>query len=634
MTAADQAAGAGARRLALRDHAWVLLYVAVAALPAVLLGDSYLLSIFAVITYYGIVVISLDLLMGYGGLPTFGHNGFFALGAYVMGVLAARLGVPLALAILAALAANLALAAVIGVATLRLREYYFAVATLGFAVIVIQVIGGLPEITGGWSGLRGMPQVSLFGVTLRTDLQFYVLGATGVLLSLVVGRNLIASRFGRAIRAIAADELAAESLGIPSARYKIQLFMVSATLASLAGSLYGLFLRVPTPANFDIPVMVDLVLMLFLGGRETLWGGLLGATIVRLLPEVLGPFQDYRTMLQGAVFILILVFMPRGLAGLLQGAWRRIGQRLGAGGGAELGVPERVDGQGDAPSARAQQAVLASSYSARDTVSSLDPPTPALLLEAEGLNKRFGGLRAVSDLSVRVYARQIKAIIGPNGAGKTTVFNLLTRAMPLDAGRVVFRGTDVTPLRLYQVADLGMVRTFQTPHLFGSMTVLENVMVGHHTRVPGSLASAIVPTPATLRRDEEARAASLALLEMAGLGRRAHVDANSLPFGERRLLEIVRALAARPSLLLLDEPAAGLNESEKDQLADLFRRLRADGLTLLLVEHDMRLVMQLADEVLVMDQGAKIAEGPPEEVQRDEAVMRAYLGTEAVVVAG
>src|SRR5262249_17822670 len=187
--------------------------------PAVLLGDSYVLSIFAVITFYGIVVISLDLLMGYGGLPTFGHTGVFALGASVMGVLAARLGVPLGRAIPSGLGVNPGLAAAIGVATLRLREYYFAVATLGFAVIVIQVIGGLPEVTGGWSGLRGVPQVTLLGVPLRTDLQFYVLGATGVLLSLVVGRNLIASRFGRAIRAIAADELAAETLGIPSARH-------------------------------------------------------------------------------------------------------------------------------------------------------------------------------------------------------------------------------------------------------------------------------------------------------------------------------------------------------------------------------------------------------------------------------
>jgi branched-chain amino acid transport system ATP-binding protein/branched-chain amino acid transport system permease protein len=588
-----------------KKHAWLLAYVAVVALPAVLLADSYLLSIFVTVAFYGIVVISLDLLLGYGGLPTFGHTGFFALGTFVMGVLAARFRVPLALAILAALAANLALAAVIGFATLRLREYYFAVATLGFAVIVIQVIGGLPELTGGWSGLTGMPQPSVLGVPLRSDLQFYVLGAIGVLLSLLGGRNLVASRFGRAVRAIAADQLGAETLGIPSARHKVQLFMVSATMASLAGSFYGLYLRVPTPANFDVPVMVDMVLMLFLGGRETLWGGLLGATVVRLLPEALGRFQDYRVMLQGAIFILILIFFPRGLAGVVTTLVRRRG----------VAVVEPI--------------VSVKPLVSRAQVLGAEP-----LLVAEGLNKRFGGLRAVSDLDLTVRPHQIKAIIGPNGAGKTTAFNLLTRTLPLDSGRVIFRGTDLSPLRPHQVAGLGLLRTFQTPRLFGSMSVLENVMVGHFTQVPGSLAEAIVPMPAAQRKEEQVRASSLALLEMVGMARRAEMPATSLPFGERRLLEIVRALAAQPLLLLLDEPAAGLNESEKDQLALLLLRLRAEGLTLLLVEHDVGLVMRLADEVLVMDQGATIAEGRPNAIQRDESVMRAYLGTEAPVAAG
>jgi branched-chain amino acid transport system permease protein len=611
-----------ARRISFGQHSWVLVYIVLASLPAVLLSNSYLLSVFVVIAFYGIVVISLDLLLGYGGLPTFGHTGFFALGTYVMAVLAAKLGVPLILGMLAAIVVNLSLAAVIGIATLRLREYYFAVATLGFAVIVIQVVGGLPELTGGWSGLIGVPAASLFGVTLRSDLQFYVVGAVGVLLSLAACRNLIASHVGRAIRAIAADQLAAETLGIPSARHKIQLFMVSSVLASLAGSFYGLYLRVPTPANFDVPVMVDLILMMFLGGRETLWGGLIGATIVRLLPEALGPFQDYRVMLQGAIFLLILIFMPRGIAGVLKGLWARRAH------------------QSDAPSAlNDMNAAATDRPPATDVARWLSAEAQPIarsgdvLLAAEGLNKSFGGLRAVTDLDLRVSTHQIKAIIGPNGAGKTTLFNIITGVMPADSGRTVFGDTDVSSMRPYDVARLGMVRTFQTPHLFATMTVLENVMVGHHIRVPGTLAEAIVPTPATRRKQEQVRSSSLTLLDLAGLSRRAEMPASSLPFGERRLLEIVRALALRPSLLLLDEPAAGLNESEKDQLAELFLQLRAGGLTLLLVEHDMRLVMRLADEVLVMDQGAKIAEGPPRSVQQDEAVMRAYLGTDVAYAA-
>jgi branched-chain amino acid transport system permease protein len=628
-------------RLPLVQHAWVAVFLALAALPPLLFADSYLMGVFVVIAIYGIVVVSLDLLMGYGGLLSFGHNGFFALGAYVMGVLAARLGIPLPIGMAAAVLVNLGLAFVIGVATLRMKEYYFAVATLGFGVIVIQVLGGLPELTGGWSGLTGVPRLSVFGFSLVADLHFYIVAVVGLLASLAVARNLVGSRFGRAIRAFGNDEVASEMLGIAVARHKIQLFMITSVFASLAGSLFGLFMRVVTPANFDIPVMVEMVLMLFLGGKETLWGAVIGATILRILPEVMGSFQDYKTLPQGLVFILILLFLPKGLAGVGRDVWRRArglsGERRGAtpewraervASGEQIGSRSGERLQPGAEGTGAEPlATPALPLAARASAS----PT---LLEASHLSKRFKGLRAVNDLSFGVQRGQLKAIIGPNGAGKTTVFNLLTGVIPPDSGRVVLDGKDVTLASPHDVARLGMGRTFQTPRLFASMSVLENVMVGHHTRLKTGLAGSAFPLPRNRAEERWVMESSHALLELVGLDRRALLRADQLPFGERRLLEIARALALQPLLLLLDEPAAGLNEAEKDRLGELLRRLQQGGLTLLLVEHDMRLVMGIADEVLVMNHGEKIAEGTPSQVQRDEGVLSAYLGEETVSAAG
>jgi branched-chain amino acid transport system permease protein len=582
-------------------HAWVVVFLVLASLPAIVLGNSFLMSICVSIVLFATAVVGLDLLMGYGGLLALGHNGFFALGAYVMGVLAARLGVPLLLGVVLAVVANLGLALLIGAATLRLREYYFAVATLGFGIIVIQLLGGLVDLTGGWSGLRGVPRPEVLGIPLSSDLQFYWLGAACLLASLILARNLVRSRFGRAIRALGNDQLAAESLGIPVARHKIQVFMLASVAASVAGSVYALYLRVITPANFDVTVMMDMVLMLFLGGKATLWGGILGAGVVRLLPEVMGPFENYKTAIQGLIFVLILLFVPRGLAGLL----------------APLARPRRTE------PTRASSRLVDVTQLAR-----ADGRVEGPLLRVSQLTRHFQGVRAVTDLAFSVEAGQLKAVIGPNGAGKTTLFNLLTGVLAPDRGQVSFAGRPLIGLRVDQIGSLGVARTFQTPRLFSSLTALDNVLVGCHQQLRGGVASALVPLARTRAEEAAALRQAQALLEFVGIHERSDVLADNLPFGERRVLEIARALASRPRLLLLDEPAAGLNDAEKERLGDLLVQLREAGLTILLVEHDMRLVMRIADEVLVMDHGEKIAEGPPTVVQRDRDVIRAYLGTE------
>ena len=602
-------------------HAWLVLYLAAVSLPVIFVGDSYIMGTFVTIACFSVVVVSLDLVMGYGGLPNFGVNGFFAVGAFLMGVLGAKFGVPLLVGALLAVALNLALAFLIGVATLRMRHYYFAVASFGFGIIVVQVLGGLPDFTGGWSGLTGIPKLTIGGYTLSRDLDFYVIACALLLAVLAIGRNVVVSGFGRAVRAIAVDDIAAETLGVHVAAHKVKLFMFTSVFCSLAGSVYVLYLRVPTPANFDVPVLLEMTLMLFLGGQRTLWGAVVGALLMGFLPEVMGGLNDYTTAFQGLTLMLILLFLPNGLAGTAL-AWSR--RRFAPAAGQAAGVPSQASAASAESGESAESAAPAVALTeARPTSAS------GMLLEVRGLSRHFGGVMAVSELDFTLRPGRIKAIIGPNGAGKTTTFNLLTRALAADAGEVLFRGVSLKEYRTHEVAGLGMVRTFQTPRLFGNMTVLDNVKVGCHLSLRAGILAGAVPVSASTRAEEaQAERTALGLLRLVGLDARAGVLADELPFGERRLLEIARALAVRPSLLLLDEPAAGLNESEKDRLAELLLDLRERGVTLLLVEHDMRLVMRLADENVVMNYGRKIAEGTPAEIQRNDEVLSAYLGEE------
>jgi branched-chain amino acid transport system permease protein len=594
------------------DRLWIVTFLVIAAIPALLFGPTFVMHIFVTAAFFSIVAVGLDLLMGYGGLPTFGHTGFFAVGAYVMGILGARFGVPLVLGIVIALAVSLLLALIIGVATLRLREYYFAVATLGFAVIVIHVIAGVPEITGGWSGLQNIPRPSIGGLNITSDLHYYWLAVIVLLIGLIVGRNFIGSRYGRSIRAIATDDLATSTLGIPVSRRKVQLFLLSAAYASIAGSLYGLYLRVPTPANFDIPVMIDMVLILFLGGKETLWGPIAGALVLRFLPEMLGVFQDWRVAIQGLVFILILIFMPRGLAGFITDFFTRTrGETVLE---PDIG-PESIS--------------RALPWKPEPVVAKAAP-----ILTIHGISKRFGGLQAVDNVTFDVPAGRIKAVIGPNGAGKTTLFNLLSGVIAADAGSVRLKGREVLGISPEAVARLGLVRSYQTPRLFNSMTVLDNVLTGHDVLFSTPLVSNLVSLPAAVAEERASRESARTLLKLVGLGHRTDVLAGSLPFGERRLLEIARVLGPRPAVAMLDEPAAGLNETEKDCLGDLLIWLRGQGITLVLVEHDMRLVMRVADEVAVLNYGRLVADGQPEAIRQDPEVIRAYLGEEIAVAAG
>lgn len=592
----------------LARNGWIAAYALAASLPLVLFQDSYLMGTFAAIAIFAIALVGLDLVIGYGELLAFSHGAFLALGAYVMGILSARYGLPLPLGICVAAAVNGAIALLIGYATLKLRGYYLAVATLGFGIIVIEMLGGLVEYTGGWSGLRGVAPATFFGVRIASDSAFYLIAVIVLFIGLLFGRILVASSFGRAIRACGNNDTGAEVAGIPTARYRLQLFVVGALYCSLAGSLYALFLRVVTPANFDVITAIDMVLMLFLGGKETLWGPILGVATVRLLPEFVEGLSDYRTIVQGLVFILVLIFMPNGIAGLL------------------IPIVRKLRGPAGIPSGRVAQAAPV----ALDIVGDERGPVDAPLLTASRVSKSFEGVVAVAELSFSVNRGQLKAIIGPNGAGKTTLLNMLSGVLSPDSGSIRVFGVDTRGRPPHELAALGLSRTFQTPKLFTNMTVLENALVGQHRALGAGMTRALFPGPSTREKERKAWEYAESQLAYVGLANMASASVDSLSFGQRRLLEIAKALGSRPKLLLLDEPAAGLNDAEKDKLARLLLELRDTfGISLVLVEHDTRLVMRIADEVFVMNQGSQIAEGSPSTVQRDKAVLDAYLGHEA-----
>jgi len=554
-----------------------------------------------------ISAIGLVLLYGFAHQLALGQAAFCIVGAYGTGLLTVKLGWDPALAALASAALAMAIAYAIGRPILQLRGYVLAMASLAVQLILIHLAIEWLEVTGGSMGLTGLPRFGIAGVTISSDLAVYYFTWALVFLAVLVCRNVDTSRIGRALRALAASEAGAASVGIDIARAKLEMFVLSAGLASIAGSVTAHYLRLIEPQVFSVQFSLNLLVGVIVGGLTSPWGGPVGAVVLTLLREVtrLLSLPLVELLVVGVVTVAVLIFFPTGIMGLL-GRWARR-----PAGKQSLSPPAaQPTGGRDLPYAIPLAA-------GADAVP---------ILRVDAVSRSFGSLRAVEDVGFSVERGSITALLGPNGAGKTTLFNLISGQERLGSGAVLFEGREIQALDPHRIASAGIARTFQLIQLFDGLTVVENVMCGRQRFARTSLAGVVAGFRGGAVEERTMRARALEFLDFVGLTAEADMDPRALPFGLQRQMELARALALEPALLLMDEPASGLNDNETERLAETIIKIRAAGTTILLVEHDVRLVMGLADHVVVMDRGRKLTEGSPAEIRRSQAVLDAYLG--------
>jgi branched-chain amino acid transport system permease protein len=568
-------------------------------------ADSYHLGIGISAGAMAVSTVGVVLLLGLAHQLAIGQAAFSMVGGYANAILCVRYGWDPFVAMLAGAVMAMALAYVIGAPILKLRGFVLAMATLALHLMLIVVAVELP-FTGGPMGVTGIPKFSVFGFSLANDRMFFWFVWLLVFVAVWIGLNIDRSSIGRALRAIAASEQAAGSVGVDSTRHKVQMFVIGGGMASVSGSLLVHYLRATDPTVFGFGYSINLITGTIIGGLTSVWGGALGAAIIIGLRELLRDLELplWESVIMGALTVLVLIVFPRGIAGFFSRAYDRL-----AGGGTVSRVVVTELGAISLPPLTEP------------------PPSDRPILQVSSVSRAFGSLRAVSNVSFDVQAGSITALIGPNGAGKTTLFNLIGGYLPLDEGKVLFAGQEIQALPPRDVALNGIAHTFQNLQLFDNMTVLENVMCGQH-RFTTQGVWPIALGFAGARQEQEVRRVAQEALGFVGLQGAEQADPAALPFGHQRLVELARALALRPRLLLMDEPASGLNDSETERLSELILRIAALGITVLIVEHDMRLVMGLADHVVVMDHGEMMSEGSTDLVRRDPKVIAAYLGQE------
>jgi ABC-type branched-subunit amino acid transport system ATPase component/ABC-type branched-subunit amino acid transport system permease subunit len=580
----------------------VLALAVIAMATAPLWAAQFTITLLNYIGIYALVVLGVVLLTGIGGLTSFGQAAFVGIGAYATAWLTTAYGASPWLGLLFALAITGLVAALLGAVTLRLAGHFLPLGTIAWGLSIYYLFGNM-EVLGGHNGLTGVPAIWIGSISLEPNAAIYYLIWAVLAAAMLVVANLLESREGRAIRSLRGGAVMAESLGINVFRIRLITFFIAALLAAISGWLYAHMSHFVSPAPFDVRAGIDYLFMAILGGSAHILGAVVGAalltmvtnTLQDILPHVSANGEQVQVVVFAIIYVLALHF-ARG--GVMPFVLRYLPLRVRAPFVGTESLPRR------------------------------EMPKPGTrLLVVERLMKRFGGLEAVNQVGFEIAAGEIVGLIGPNGAGKSTVFNLITGALPMDDGKISFLNHDLTRSSQRRVAEAGIARTFQHVKLRSSMSLIDNVLLGTYLRTnAGFLKGAL-----RLDRAEEARARFEALrqLKRVGLDADPYELAGNLPLGRQRILEVARALAADPALIILDEPAAGLSRGEKTALAELLRALCKEGVTVLLVEHDVEFVMGLVDRIVVMDFGSKLVEGTPAAVRADPRVQEAYLGSVA-----